>query len=73
MDKTIEKCIDKIHLYGFSIESQVEGIYNVIDTDYFESKACCVPYQFKDYSKYNLTKSQVLKYANYVQSTLDKK
>jgi hypothetical protein len=73
MEATFEQCVDTIQKYGFCIESDEKGLYNVIDVDYFESKACCVPYHLRDYSKYNLTKIQVLKYTNYVQSTLDNK
>lgn len=59
-----------LQAYGFKINAEIEGLYDLIDMDYHLSKCTCVPYRFKDFSKYNLTKTQLYKYSRYVASKI---
>lgn len=56
--------------YGFEVETETEGLYNLIDKDFYFSKLSCVPYRFRNFSKDNLTETQLEKYTQYVASKI---
>ncbi|HYT46275.1 MAG TPA: hypothetical protein VEP90_28355 [Methylomirabilota bacterium] len=51
----LQQCTKSLEKYGFTLEKLENGRYDIVDHDYHNGKACCVPYSYPDYGKQDLT------------------